>query len=478
MEKIQQLIHSHFGQKAPDVTPLPRSGSDRQYYRFNINGNSFLAAINPNVKENLAFFEMSRHFKKQGILVPELFAVSEDKTTYILQDLGDLNLFQHLTENRHGDDIHPATLDYYKDALRQLAHMQTTAAASYNFNYTWPAKAFSKQAILWDLNYFKYYFARIAGVPFDEYALEKDFHALADFLMKAPSGYFMYRDFQSRNIMIHNDQVWFIDYQGGRKGALQYDVASLLWQARAKLPGKTKNALLKSYLKGLSKHISVDETEFRYYYNAFVLIRVLQTLGAYGFRGLYQQKQHFLISLPYAFDNLADIRRDFALTDNYPELAAVIDRLLSDEYRIVSHDNMEKNQLRVLVQSFSYKNGIPKDMSGHGGGHVFDCRAVHNPGRYEDYKQLTGKDEPVRKFLDKTAGMQEFLRHVKYIVGQSVEVYQKREFGYLSVSFGCTGGQHRSVYAAEKMASFLNNKCNNIDLVIQHRELEKMGTSQ
>ncbi len=472
VEKIQQLITSHFGHKPEDIIPLPRSGSDRQYYRFIINSNAYLAATNPNVPENEVFFEMTRHFRKEGIRVPELYAVSEDKTTYLLQDLGERTLFQHLTDKRHGNDIHPETLDYYKKALSQLARMQTTAASSYNYDYTWPVRKFSKQAVLWDLNYFKYYYAKLLNVGFNEHALEKDFHALADYLMQAPANYFMYRDFQSRNIMIHDNQVWFIDYQGGRQGALQYDVASLLWQARARLSGKIKSTLLRSYLDALSKHIRVDEKGFMHYYQAFVLIRVLQTLGAYGYRGLHQQKRHFILSLPYAVDNLNAIRQEFDIVSDYPELEKLVDRLLADENMPFLRKTTGDNKLYVEVKSFSYKHGMPKDTSGHGGGHVFDCRAIHNPGRYDEYKQLTGKDKPVQAFLDDTPAMQEFLNHTRWIVSQSVEAYQKRGFNYLLVSFGCTGGQHRSVYAAEHMAVYLKNKYD-IDVVVRHREMEE-----
>lgn len=479
VKKIRQLITSHFGEAPADINLMPRSGSDRRYFRFEINGNSYLAATNSNIQENLAFIDMSRHFRKEGIRVPELYAVSEDKTTYLLQDLGDRTLFQHLTDKRRGNDIHPETLDYYKKALRQLAHMQTTAAASYDYTYTWPVKKFSKQAILWDLNYFKYYYAKLLNVAFDEYALEKDFHALADFLMQAPANYFMYRDFQSRNIMIYENEVWFIDYQGGRQGALQYDVASLLWQARAKLPGNIKDKLLTTYLEALSKHIRLPEIDkgFMHHYNAFVLIRVLQTLGAYGYRGLHQQKRHFVLSLPWALENLKTIRSQFDVVGAYPELEKLIDKLLSDKHKSFSRQAQQTGTFHLEVQSFSYKHGVPKDTSGHGGGHVFDCRAIHNPGRYDEYKQLTGKDKPVRVFLDETPAMQAFLNHTQWIVSQSVEAYLKRGFDYLSVSFGCTGGQHRSVYAAECMAKYLKNKYD-LDLALHHRELEKMGTAQ
>ncbi|MFW6302303.1 MAG: RapZ C-terminal domain-containing protein [Bacteroidales bacterium] len=474
MENIRKLIVREFGREAEELIPLKQSGSDRKYVRFRIGNQTGMAAENPNVRENIAFFQMSRHFRDKGINLPEVYAVSEDKTTYLLQDLGDTSLFQHLSDKREGETIHPETLAYYRQALDQLSEMQTRAADGFNYDHTWPVREFDKQAVLWDLNYFKYYYARLSQAPFDEHALEKDFHALADFLLKAPSDFFMFRDFQSRNIMIHDKKVWFIDYQGGRKGALQYDVASLLWQARAQLPIAVRNKLLSSYLKSLEQRIPVKQGDFMMYYEAYVLIRVLQTLGAYGFRGLYEQKSHFILSIPLAMDNLRYIRQNFSCLDEYPELRSLTGKLLDDAYQLWQGSTATSGKLRVQIMSFSYKKGLPRDFSGHGGGHVFDCRALHNPGRYDEFKKLTGKDQAVLDFLDKTEGMQDFMKNVIQIVTQSVDTYRRRKFDFLSVAFGCTGGQHRSVYAAEKMADFLKNNYS-VDIVIHHREQKHLN---
>ncbi|HKK67603.1 MAG TPA: RNase adapter RapZ [Bacteroidales bacterium] len=470
MNKIQNLALKTFGESPVNVTPLVQSGSDRQYFRIRFrNKSSVIAAVNPHIRENRVFYKMTKYFGEKGLPVPELFAVSEDETTCLLQDLGDETLLDHVLKHRENDEIHPESLAYYRQALEELAAMQTSAG-DYDYSYTWPVPEFDRQAVIWDLNYFKYYYAKLAGAPFDEKALQDDFEKLADFLMSAPSDYFMFRDFQSRNIMIHNKQVWFIDYQGGRKGALQYDVASLLYQARAKLPESVRDELLKHYLSVLSHHIDVDKNAFLNYYQGFVLIRVLQTLGAYGFRGLYEQKSHFILSLPMAIENLHTIRHQHDVLSRFPELASLVDALLDEKYQPFAGENTEqKDKLQVTISSFSYKKGLPRDYSGHGGGHVFDCRAIHNPGRYEKYKTLTGKDKPVIDFLDQTEEMTTFLEHVKAIVAASVETYQRRGFDHLSVSFGCTGGQHRSVYAAEKLAASLKNKYS-VNLVIRHRE--------
>jgi aminoglycoside/choline kinase family phosphotransferase len=470
VNSIEKLVLMTFGEMPKEVISLAQSGSDRRYYRIRFESlDSVIAAVNPHIRENEVFYKMTDYFGRKEVPVPELYAVSDDKTTCLLQDLGDETLLDHLLKHREGDKLHPESLMYYRQALDHLAAMQTSAG-DYDYSYTWPVPEFNRQAVMWDLNYFKYYYAKLAGAPFDEKALQDDFEKLADFLMSSPSDYFMFRDFQSRNIMIHDKQVWFIDYQGGRKGALQYDVASLLYQARAKLPESVRDDLLKHYLSALSHHIDVDEKAFLSYYQGFVLIRVLQTLGAYGFRGLYEQKSHFILSLPMAIDNLHTIRHQHDVLSRFPELASLVDALLDKKYQPFAGKNTEQNdKLQVSICSFSYKKGLPRDFSGHGGGHIFDCRAIPNPGRYDEYKSLTGRDQPVIDFLDNTPEMAEFLKHVEAIVSGSVETYQKRGFDHLSVSFGCTGGQHRSVYAAEKLAACLKNNYS-VNLVISHRE--------
>jgi hypothetical protein len=300
--------------------------------------------------------------------------------------------------------------------------------------------------MMWDLSYFKYYFLKLAKIPFDEQALEDDFQRFSDYLLAADNEAFLFRDFQSRNIMLKDRQVYFIDYQGGRKGALQYDLASLLYDAKADIPQHQREALLEFYLDELSQYKDIDRQKFKSLFDGYVLIRIMQAMGAYGFRGFFEKKEHFLKSIPYALKNLEDVRSKHSIEVQLPELFKVFKAVGKSTFlRAISTNN---ERLTITISSFSYKKGIPVDPSGNGGGFVFDCRAIHNPGRYLEYKQLTGKDPEVQQFLEEKSTMAEFLAPVTSLVSHSVEVYLDRGFTHLSVSFGCTGGQHRSVYAA------------------------------
>ncbi|MDA3909758.1 MAG: phosphotransferase [Bacteroidales bacterium] len=473
MEKTETQIKNLFkdwsNRSADKTQRLPGSGSDRVYFRLIYDDKSVIAAFNENVNENRAFFSMTKHFKQKNLPVPDLLHVSDNEQYYLLQDLGDISLFDILAKTRNGNEIPESVLNLYVSALESLAYMQTIAADDFDYSVCYPVSKFDRKAIEWDLNYFKYYYAKLSGVEFDELALDADFSALIDILLKAPSNYFLFRDFQSRNIMVHEGKPYFIDYQGGRKGALQYDLVSLLWQARADLPHKVRDFLLEQYLKALSRYIEFNEADFRYYYDAYILIRVLQTLGAYGFRGIYEQKTHFLLSLPMAIKNLETVIQSNRFIGKFPELSKLLVTLLTPRFQPWLSQKTEPGKLVIQVGSFSYKKGLPKDYSGHGGGHIFDCRAIYNPGRYDEYKSLTGRDDEVIEFLDKTDSMQAFLKSVTDIVEQSTETYLQRRFDYLSIQFGCTGGQHRSVYAAEKIYHHLKNKYA-VHLVLNHRE--------
>ncbi len=473
MKTIKAIVEDLFAEFQPEeefaISALPASGSHRKYFRIKTSQASFIAAWNESVQENQAFIQMSKHFKSSGLPVPEVFFVSKDRQTYIQEDFGDTVLFDRLQSDREGELLPESVLNLYRAALKRLAEMQTKGVQGFDFNWCYPVSSFDRKVIIWDLNYFKYYFAKLVNADFDENALQTDFEQLADFLMQAPADYFMFRDFQSRNIMVKENSVYFIDYQGGRKGALQYDVASLLWQARADIPLKQRNELLDDYLLYLQAHIPVDVNSFKQYYDGFVLIRVLQTLGTYGYRGIFEQKAHFVLSLPMAMKNLSYILKENKLLSNYPTLHGLLLKLMDEKYQEWKKDMPEPNKLTVRVGSFSYKKGLPRDYTGHGGGHIFDCRAIHNPGRYDEYKQLTGRDKPVADFLDETEGMQEFLSAVTQIVDQSVQTYLRRNFDNLSIQFGCTGGQHRSVYAAEKIFAHLKNNYP-VKLVLTHRE--------
>ncbi|WP_235934094.1 RapZ C-terminal domain-containing protein [Sunxiuqinia indica] len=466
-EEIIRLYEGYFHEEMTAFEVLPQSGSYREYCRIKSANHQAIGSWNQDVKENTAFLEFSDHFFKQGISVPEIYTVNKEKTCYIQEDLGNLTLFDYLSRTRELEGFSEKIVNVYQKVLIELPKLQIKAGKGINYNVCYPRAAFDKQSMMWDLNYFKYYFLKLAKIPFDEQALEDDFQKFSDYLLAAESDFFMFRDFQSRNIMLRDGKVAFIDYQGGRKGALQYDLASLLYDAKADIPQPVRNDLLEFYLDELEKYNPKDRDEFKAYFTGYVLIRIMQAMGAYGFRGFYEKKEHFLKSIPFALENLSYLLKNNNIPIELPELYGVLEAV-SDS--IFLKKVGEKNgTLTVTVSSFSYKKGLPQDTSGNGGGYIFDCRAIHNPGRYEEYKQLTGKDQPVIDFLEEKSDVKEFLSHVYGLVDQSVQTYLSRGFTHLSVNFGCTGGQHRSVYAAEQLAAHLKEKYK-VNILLSHRE--------
>ncbi len=344
-------------------------------------------------------------------------------------------------------------------------------ARDLDYSVCYPISSFDRQSIAWDLNYFKYYFLRLAGISFNEQSLENDFSRLTDFLLSAPRDYFLYRDFQSRNIMLRDGRPYFVDYQGGRKGALQYDLASLLYDAKADLPPELRQQLLYDYLRALETHIPVDRETFLRYFYAYVYVRIMQALGAYGFRGFYERKVHFLQSVPYALKNLRWLLHQTELPIALPALMAAFQGMLaSDKLQALAHD---ADNLVVRVISFSFHQGLPQDESGNGGGFVFDGRSLPNPGREERFKSLTGKDAPVIDYLNQQETVHQFLASVLSLVDASISSYQSRGFKNLMVSFGCTGGQHRSVYLAEQLAKRLRNRPG-VEVDVRHLGLENL----
>ncbi|MFV0506727.1 MAG: phosphotransferase [Bacteroidales bacterium] len=429
---------------------------------------SAIGAYNADLRENQAFLSFSEHFKAQGMPVPEIYGVNDKGDCYLQEDLGSDTLYDFLCQTRKSEESFPQpTIDAYKQVLSLLPHMQITAAKGLDYGKCYPRPAFDQQSMMWDLNYFKYYFLKLAKVPFNEQLLEDDFKQFANYLLQTNTNFFLYRDFQSRNIMYKKGKIAFIDYQGGRKGALQYDLASLLYDAKANIPQELREELLEYYLDELAQLQVVDRTEFKSYFSGYVLIRILQAMGAYGFRGFYEKKAHFLQSIPFALDNLAHVLRDFNLLAHLPELERVLHLLAQSE--MLRELAAEKPKLTVTIGSFAYTKGLPQDNAKHAGGFIFDCRAIHNPGRYEPYKQLTGRDAEVIEFLETKSEMPQFMSHVCALVSQSVESYIKRGLTQLSIHFGCTGGQHRSVYAAEQLARHLSNNYP-VKLKLKHRE--------
>jgi len=420
--------------------------------------------------------------------VPEIYADDLTHGAYLEEDLGNTTLFEFLSANRDGEQIATPVIDAYRQALEILPRFQVVAGRDLNYKVCYPRSSFDRQSIAWDLNYFKYYFLRLAGIPFSEQALEQDFTRLTKFLLTAPHDYFLYRDFQSRNIMLRDGNPFFVDYQGGRKGALQYDVASLLYDAKADLPPALRQQLLDHYLNALATFLPLDRNAFMQQYYPYVYVRIMQALGAYGFRGFYERKPHFLQSVPYALKNIRWLLHNVELPVALPTLTDSFRSMLGSEtlQHLSSVAEVEEPKgkgtgapavtpLTVRIFSFSFhRGGIPKDESGNGGGFVFDGRSLPNPGRQEQFKNLTGKDAPVTAYLDQQESVHQFFANVSALVNNSVREYQRRGFANLMVSFGCTGGQHRSVYLAEQLAKTLHAN-NGVQVIVRHTELEKLG---
>jgi len=468
--KLSQLFITHFkNEEINSCLPLPESGSSRRYFRITGSAHKGIGVYNNDIRENIAFLEFSKSFLSSEINVPQIYEVSNDKTYYLIEDLGSITLYDYLTETRKKENFSETLINIYKKVLTELPKIQVTAGKNINYKICYPRAAFDRQSMMWDLNYFKYYFLKLAKISFNEQLLEDDFLSFTDFLLKADNSFFLYRDFQSRNIMLNGEKIEFIDYQGGRKGPLQYDLASLLYDAKADIPNFIRKELYCFYLKELKKYSSVKQSDFELYYPGFILIRILQSMGAYGFRGFYEKKEHFLKSIPFAMDNMKQILNDYPSFEKFPELYNSLKKITESNY--LRSLGTQKKELTIDICSFSFKKGIPEDSSGNGGGFVFDCRAIHNPGRYEPYKKLTGKDPEVKQFLEKKSEMSEFLVPIFSLLDQTTEKYIARGFTNLKVCFGCTGGQHRSVYAAERAAMYLQNKYP-ICVNLTHRELK------
>ena len=473
-QKLSGLYRSWCGIEPVSVVKLAGSGSYRSYYRINGIKKSVIGVHNGDMQENTAFIAFTNQFRKDGLPVPEVLANDPGNCIYILTDLGDTTLYQLLTERRTKEDNFPVEIfETYKKALNWLPVFQVNAGQKLDYSLCHPRAVFDRQSMMWDLNYFKYYFLKLAKIAFDEQALENDFSALCDLLTGVDPDFFLYRDFQSRNIMILNGEPWFIDYQGGRKGALQYDVASLLMDAKADIPMPVRMELLDYYLDKLEDVYPVNREKFLKTYDAFALIRILQALGAYGFRGYYENKPHFLQSIPFALRNLRYLRENQKIGFGLDSLMSVIDKMIDKPE--FYNKKPEKSTLTVNIFSFSYKKDIPPDNTGNGGGFVFDCRALPNPGRFDEFRQITGKDQPVIDFLKKESSVDDFLKNTCSLVEQSVNTYIQRGFEHLMVSFGCTGGQHRSVYCAEELAKYIKERCN-VSLTINHIEQKLIST--
>jgi aminoglycoside/choline kinase family phosphotransferase len=474
MDVLKKLFERHFHAPPERIQPLQGElgGSGRKIIRLASEKHHAIGILYGVREENVAFLEFSKHFRRHGLPVPEIYAEDLSHGAYLEEDFGDTTLFEFLSKNRAGGAIAPQAVEAYRKVVAVLPRFQVEAGRDLNYRVCYPIASFDRQSIAWDLNYFKYYFLRLAGIPFNEQALEDDFGRLTEFLLSAPRDYFLYRDFQSRNILLRNGDPFFVDYQGGRKGALQYDIASLLYDAKADLPPELRQQLLDHYLDRLAGFIELDRAAFMQHFYPYVYIRIMQALGAYGFRGFYERKPHFLQSVPYALKNLRWLLHHVRLPIALPTLMDAFKSMLaSDKLQGLA---TEADNLIVRIFSFSFHQGLPKDETGNGGGFVFDGRSLPNPGREERFKTLTGKDAPVIEYLQQQESVHQFLASVLSLVDASVSTYQQRRFKNLMVSFGCTGGQHRSVYLAEQLAKRLRAR-NGLEVVVRHLELEKLG---
>jgi len=474
MDVLNKLFEEHFRSPVKRVQPLQGElgGSGRKIIRLSGETDSAIGVLYGVREENVAFLEFSKHFRRRGLPVPEIYGEDLSQGAYLEEDLGDTTLFEFLSKNRQGENIAAPVVEAYRKVVAVLPRFQVEAGRDLNYEVCYPIGSFDRQSVAWDLNYFKYYFLRLAGVPFNEHALENDFGRLTDFLLSAPRDYFLYRDFQSRNILLRDGGPFFVDYQGGRKGALQYDIASLLFDAKADLPPDVRQDLLNHYLDALGHYIKLEREAFLRHYYAYVYVRIMQALGAYGFRGFYERKAHFLQSVPYALKNLRWLLHHAELPIALPTLMGAFQSMLASQK--LQGLASEAENLVVRIFSFSFHCEFPKDESGNGGGFIFDGRSLPNPGREERFKAQTGKDAPVIDYLNQHESVHQFLAGVMSLVDASVGSYQKRGFKNLMVSFGCTGGRHRSVYLAEQLAKHLRAK-NGIAVAVRHLELEKLG---
>lgn len=471
MQKLVELFSIYYGSEPSNVTPIKGSASNRQYYRLTDGQHSCVGVVGIDPDENKAFVTLARHFKSAGLPVPELYAVSEDGMSYIQEDLGSTILYEMFTSASKAGDTSEVE-DLLCRTIALLPKFQFEGGRGADWSVCYPEPSFSRRMVMFDLNYFKYCFLKPSGLEFNEVRLQDEFERLADDLLGGSDiqeylgETFMYRDFQSRNVMVHDGEPYFIDFQGGRRGPVYYDLASFVWQPRAGFSDCLRTRLVDSYVKAAAEYMTIDREEFESRLSLFVLFRLLQLLGAYGFRGLVENKAAFMTSIPQAMNILREelIRSDWP----FPYLVELLGRLsqMSKFQGVGSGDG----RLTVRVCSFSFLKGLPVDLSGNGGGYVFDCRSIHNPGRYEPYKKLTGRDEPVIKFLEDDGEVFQFLEHVYGVVDPHVETYSRRGFTNLMVSFGCTGGQHRSVYCAESLARHLRSKYPDIHVLLSHRE--------
>jgi len=468
MKQLEDLFEQYTHKQAVEDVELPSSGSNRRYFRLTAGDTTAIGAKGTSVEENIAFMKLAKHFKKAGLNVPEVYCASKDNTYYLQEDLGDVTLFNSISKGRDRGHYNEIETSLIKNTISLLPKFQFEGGKGLDWNICYPQPAFDERNVWFDLNYFKYSFLKTTGIDFSEIKLYDDMQKMCDDLIQEGGNLdtFMYRDFQARNIMLKDGIPYFIDFQGGRKGPFYYDLASFVWQARANYSDELKEELIEEYRTGLKQYVNIPKEQFDKNLRLFVLFRTLQVLGAYGFRGYFEKKPHFLKSVPFAIDNL----KKLIVTpfEEYPYMQEVLEKMTRMRQL---QDLRSDTRLVVHIFSFAYKKGIPQDDSGNGGGYVFDCRAVENPGKFEHFRQFNGLDKEVEDFLEAEGGVTKFLGDVYDLVDSHVKKFMERKFTHMMVSFGCTGGQHRSVYCAQHLAAHVAKKFN-VKVIVTHREID------
>ena len=472
LDALTRLFETAFGAPPTETAPLAGDGSRRSMIRLQgASGQSVVGVHGPDPLENRAFVAYAGQLARAGLPVPTVHAHDDEAGVYLVDDLGDVTLFDALRAARAetGNGFPASMLATYREVLRQLARLQVEGGRAVDYAVAYPRRAYDAQAMQWDCNYFKYDFLKLAGVPFHEGRLEEDFQTLIGWLGEASGGHFMHRDMQSRNVMLVDGEPWFLDFQGGLEGPLQYDVAKLLFEGKAAMPSETRAELLDAYLDTLGEHVAIDRDRFLAHFRGFVVLRILQGLGAYGLLGLHQRKPQFIARIPPALRDVEALLGDGFLPVEVPELQAVFERMVARE-DLRREPPPPQEGLTVRIASFSYKRGLPTDEGGHGGGFVFDCRALPNPGRLAEYRAHTGLEEGVRTWLEAHDAIDPFFERALALVQGQIDVYRERGFDSLQVLFGCTGGQHRSVYMAERLGAALRGAYPDVACPITHAE--------
>jgi aminoglycoside/choline kinase family phosphotransferase len=470
MEGLIKLYTSQYGNPPERIEEIPLAVSTRRYFRLHGHDTTIVGTYSPDIRETIAFTSFATHFRTKGIQVPEIICVSDDHECYLQSDLGDQRMHE-LVVSRPSKELRDSDLANYKLAIDQLVKLQIEGYEGLDFSISVPRPAFDHQSVMWDLNHFKYYFLKPLGIAFDENELEEAFKDYANYLSQLPNDGFMFRDFQTRNIMMLEGRTWFIDFQGGRKGPLQYDLASLVFEAKAGLSYIDRDKLINYYISVLAKYRTIDQLQFKREFYIVALIRILQVLGTYGLRGVVEKKAVFLQSTPNGLKNLDFLLKNLEDSPIRKDFRSVLKQVVGCIGAFQSLPDKFEG-LTVRVTSFSYRKPLPDDISGNGGGFVYDCRFLHNPGLYEDLKHMTGLDTEIQDFLQNKSEAPAYIESIKGQLNSVIAEYKSRNYDNLMVSFGCTGGRHRSVYSARMITDWLR-KQEGIRVLEVHREIGK-----